>query len=156
MDNPDVTQLENFRLKVFRTVAEHLSFRKAAEQLFLTQPAVTLQIRALEDDLGVRLFDRTAGRVSLTPQGVIVRALWIVPLSVVTSVVLKSKSRIQWPRFILFFCLAALLNTLLPVFGAAFAGISHLGRIGLTVTLFLIGTGLNRQTLLNVAVRPLL
>lgn len=44
MDSPDVTQLENFRLKVFRTVAEHLSFRKAAEQLFLTQPAVTLQI----------------------------------------------------------------------------------------------------------------
>jgi DNA-binding transcriptional ArsR family regulator len=55
VDNPDVTQLENFRLKVFRTVAEHLSFRKAAEQLFLTQPAVTLQIKALEGDLGVRL-----------------------------------------------------------------------------------------------------
>ena len=66
-----MTQLENFRLKVFRTVAEHLSFRKAAEQLFLTQPAVTLQIKALEDDLGVRLFDRTAGRVSLKPQGVV-------------------------------------------------------------------------------------
>ena len=66
-----MTQLENFRLKVFRTVAEHLSFRRAAEQLFLTQPAVTLQIKALEDDLGVRLFDRTAGRVSLTPRGVV-------------------------------------------------------------------------------------
>jgi len=64
-----MAQLENFRLKVFRTVAEHLSFRKAAEQLFLTQPAVTLQIKALEDDLGVRLFDRTGGRVSLTKQG---------------------------------------------------------------------------------------
>lgn len=64
-----MAQLENFRLKVFRSVAEHLSFRKAAEQLFLTQPAVTLQIKALEDDLGVRLFDRTGGRVSLTGQG---------------------------------------------------------------------------------------
>jgi LysR family transcriptional regulator, transcriptional activator of the cysJI operon len=64
-----VPQLENFRLKVFRTVAEHLNFRKAAEHLFLTQPAITLQIKALEDDLGVRLFDRTANRVSLTPQG---------------------------------------------------------------------------------------
>jgi uncharacterized integral membrane protein (TIGR00698 family) len=84
------------------------------------------------------------------------RALWIAPLSVVTADVLKGKSRIQWPWFILFFCLAALLNTLLPVFGAAFAGISHLGRICLTVTLFLIGTGLNIQTLLNVGVRPLL
>ena len=69
MDNHPVAQLENFRLKVFRTVAEHLNFRKAAEHLFLTQPAVTLQIKALEDDLGIRLFDRAANRVSLTPQG---------------------------------------------------------------------------------------
>jgi LysR family transcriptional regulator, transcriptional activator of the cysJI operon len=64
-----MAQLENFRLKVFRTVAEHLSFRKAAEQLLLTQPAVTLQIQALEDDLQVRLFDRAANHISLTPQG---------------------------------------------------------------------------------------
>jgi DNA-binding transcriptional LysR family regulator len=68
VDNLYVAQLENFRLKVFRTVAESLSFRKAAERLFLTQPAVTLQIKALEDELGVRLFDRT-NQVSLTPQG---------------------------------------------------------------------------------------
>ena len=53
-----MAQLENFRLKVFRAVAEQLNFRKAAEHLFLTQPAVTLQIKALENDLGVRLFDR--------------------------------------------------------------------------------------------------
>lgn len=64
-------QLENFRLKVFRAVAEQLSFRKAAEMLLLTQPAVTLQIKALEDDLGLRLFDRTGGRVALTKQGAI-------------------------------------------------------------------------------------
>lgn len=69
VDNHHVAQLENFRLKVFRTVAEHLNFRKAAEHLFITQPAVTLQVKALEDDLGIRLFDRTANRVSLTPQG---------------------------------------------------------------------------------------
>jgi LysR family transcriptional regulator, transcriptional activator of the cysJI operon len=69
VDNHHVAQLENFRLKVFRTVAEHLNFRKAAEHLFLTQPAVTLQIKALEDDLGVRLFDRAANSVALTPQG---------------------------------------------------------------------------------------
>jgi len=64
-----MAQLENFRLKVFRAVAEHLNFHKAAEHLFLTQPAVTLQIKALERDLGVRLFDRAAGRISLTGQG---------------------------------------------------------------------------------------
>lgn len=64
-----MAQLENFRLKVFRAVAEHLNFHKAAEHLFLTQPAVTLQIKALEEDLGVRLFDRASGRISLTRQG---------------------------------------------------------------------------------------
>jgi uncharacterized integral membrane protein (TIGR00698 family) len=84
------------------------------------------------------------------------RALWIVPLSIATAVTLKSKARIQWPWFILFFCFAALLNTLLPAFNPAFAALSHLGKIGLTVTLFLIGTGLSKETLKKVGVRPLL
>ncbi|HZC21875.1 MAG TPA: putative sulfate exporter family transporter, partial [Candidatus Binatia bacterium] len=84
------------------------------------------------------------------------RALWIVPLSVVTAMTLKSKARIQWPWFILFFCVAALLNTLLPAFNPAFASLSRLGKIGLTVTLFLIGTGLSKKTLKQVGVRPLL
>ncbi len=66
-----MSKIENFRLKVFRSVAQQLSFRKAGERLFLSQPAITLQIRALENDLGVRLFDRTAGRVSLTRQGAV-------------------------------------------------------------------------------------
>ena len=64
-----MAQLENFRLKVFRVVAEHLSFHKAAEYLFLTQPAVTRQIKALENDLGLRLFDRTTSKIVLTRQG---------------------------------------------------------------------------------------
>jgi uncharacterized integral membrane protein (TIGR00698 family) len=84
------------------------------------------------------------------------RALWIVPLSVATAIFLKSKAKIQWPWFILFFCLAALLNTLLPTYSGTFGAMSHLGKIGLTVTLFLIGTGLNKQTLAKVGVRPLL
>jgi uncharacterized integral membrane protein (TIGR00698 family) len=84
------------------------------------------------------------------------RALWIVPLSAITAVTVKSKSRIQWPWFILLFCLAALLNTLAPDFSPAFAALSRLGRIGLTVTLFLIGTGLNKEMLKKVGVRPLL
>ncbi len=84
------------------------------------------------------------------------RALWIVPLSIVTALTLKSKARIQWPWFILFFCVAAVLNTVLPVFNPAFTALSRLGRIGLTVTLFLIGTGLNKETLRKVGVRPLL
>jgi uncharacterized integral membrane protein (TIGR00698 family) len=84
------------------------------------------------------------------------RALWIVPLSFVTAVTLRSKARIKWPWFILFFCLAALLNTLLPAFNATFGVLNHLGKIGLTVTLFLIGTGLNKETLKNVGLRPFL
>jgi len=84
------------------------------------------------------------------------RALWIVPLSLVTAITLKSKARIRWPWFILVFCLAALLNTLLPEFDRAFGALNHLGKIGLTVTLFLIGTGLNRETLKRVGLRPLL
>lgn len=54
---------------VFRAVAQQLSFRKAAEVLFLTQPAVSLQVKALETDLGVQLFDRTGSRVALTAAG---------------------------------------------------------------------------------------
>lgn len=84
------------------------------------------------------------------------RALWIVPLSFATAVALKSKARIQWPWFILFFCFAALLNTLLPTLHGTFSVLNHLGKIGLTVTLFLIGTGLNKATLKHVGFRPLL
>jgi DNA-binding transcriptional LysR family regulator len=61
--------LENFRLVAFRAVAEQLSFRKAAEELYLTQPAVSLQIKALEEDVGVQLFDRTGSHITLTAAG---------------------------------------------------------------------------------------
>ncbi len=84
------------------------------------------------------------------------RALWIVPMSVGTSMVRKSKAKIQLPWFILFFCLAAVANTYLPALQPAYAQMKHLGIIGLTVTLFLIGTGLSAKTLREVGVRPLL
>jgi DNA-binding transcriptional LysR family regulator len=61
--------LENFRLRVFRSVARHLNLRQAAEELLLTQPAVTQQIKALESELGTALFDRAGGRVLLNPAG---------------------------------------------------------------------------------------
>jgi DNA-binding transcriptional LysR family regulator len=61
--------IENFRIRVFRAVAQHLSFSRAAEELLLTQPAVTQQIKALEDELGVSLFDRGGGRIALTLGG---------------------------------------------------------------------------------------
>ena len=61
--------LENFRIRVFRAVAHHLNFSRAAEELLLTQPAVTQQIKALEEEFGVPLFDRGGGRISLTLAG---------------------------------------------------------------------------------------
>jgi uncharacterized integral membrane protein (TIGR00698 family) len=84
------------------------------------------------------------------------RALWIVPMSIGTSMVRKSSARVQWPWFIALFCLAALANTYLRVFQPEYPGLKHLGAIGLTVTLYLIGTGLSRKTLQQVGVRPLL
>ncbi len=62
--------IENFRIHVFRSVARHLNFSRAAEELLLTQPAVTQQIKALEEELGVALFDRSGGRIQLTPGGI--------------------------------------------------------------------------------------
>ncbi|ADW67407.1 LysR family transcriptional regulator [Granulicella tundricola] len=61
--------IENFRLIVFRAVARHSSFSRAAEELLLTQPAVTQQIKALEEQFGHPLFHRGGGRISLTPGG---------------------------------------------------------------------------------------
>lgn len=68
-------------------------------------------------------------------------------MSVGTALVSKSKARIHWPCFILFFCLAAVANTYIPMGNAVYPDFKHLGVIGLTVTLFLIGTGLSRKTL---------
>lgn len=60
------------RLQVFHAVAKQLSFTKAAEALFMTQPAVTFQIKQLEEHFNTRLFDRGHGRIALTPAGDIV------------------------------------------------------------------------------------
>ena len=84
------------------------------------------------------------------------RALWIVPVSLGTALTNRSKARIHWPWFILFFCLAAVANTYLPTFQAIYPALKHLGIIGLTVTLFLIGTSLSKQTLREVGPRPML
>jgi DNA-binding transcriptional LysR family regulator len=57
------------RLQVFYTVARLLSFTKAAESLHMTQPAVTFQVRQLEEYFNTRLFDRTHNRITLTEVG---------------------------------------------------------------------------------------
>jgi len=84
------------------------------------------------------------------------RALWIVPIALVTAYMMKSKARVQWPWFILFFCLAAVANTYVPLFAPAYPVLTRLGRVGLTATLYLIGTGLSMSTLKQVGTRPLI
>lgn len=96
------------------------------------------------------------------------RALWIVPLALGTAAIMRhkskshgeseirSKSKIQFPWFILFFCLAAVLNTYFPAISSFSHSLFTLGRLGLTATLFLIGTGISRATLKEVGWRPLL
>jgi DNA-binding transcriptional LysR family regulator len=61
--------MENFKLRVFRVVADTLNFRRAADELHLTQPAITAQIKSLEEGLGIALFDRIGRDINLTPAG---------------------------------------------------------------------------------------
>jgi uncharacterized integral membrane protein (TIGR00698 family) len=84
------------------------------------------------------------------------RALWIVPLSVATAAVKGSKTRIQWPWFILFFCLAAVANTYLFPGANAYHFLSNAGKLMLVITLYLIGASLSPATLRRVGPRPLL
>jgi uncharacterized integral membrane protein (TIGR00698 family) len=85
------------------------------------------------------------------------RALWIVPLTVGTALLFRKKAaRIAIPWFILWFVVASMARTYLPV-GASLWPILVAGaKIGLTVTLFLIGAGLSRNSLAAVGVRLLL
>ena len=88
------------------------------------------------------------------------RALWIVPLTLGTVALRHRKAgppgrRTQWPWFILFFLAAAILNTHVTALAPAYPWFAKGGRLGLTVTLFLIGSGMSRASLKAVGVRPL-
>lgn len=96
-----------------------------------------------------------AGALAVGTTVKLARALWIVPLTLGTAFIKRKEARIQWPWFILFFCLAALINTYVPAGQAVYPWIVKLARIGLTVTLFLIGCGISQATLKKVGVRPL-
>lgn len=61
--------MNTVQLECFLTAAEHLSFSKASRVLKITQPAVSHQIQTLEEELGVKLFNRTGRNVSLTSEG---------------------------------------------------------------------------------------
>lgn len=59
----------DFRLKVFQSVAHNLSFTKASNELFITQPAISKHIKELESEFEVKLFNRIGNKISLTPSG---------------------------------------------------------------------------------------
>ena len=59
----------DFRLQVFNTVAKRLNFTKAAEELFITQPAVTKHVKEIENHFKVKLFERNGSKIKLTPAG---------------------------------------------------------------------------------------
>jgi DNA-binding transcriptional LysR family regulator len=59
----------DFRLKVFQSVALNLSFTKASNELFITQPAISKHIKELESEYEVKLFNRIGNKISLTPAG---------------------------------------------------------------------------------------
>jgi uncharacterized integral membrane protein (TIGR00698 family) len=85
------------------------------------------------------------------------RALWIVPLTLATALVFKRKAaRIAIPWFILWFVVASVVRTYVPAPAALWDTLVHIARIGLTVTLFLIGAGLSRKSIAAVGARPLL
>lgn len=84
------------------------------------------------------------------------RALWIIPVAMITSFIFKNKSeKIKIPYFIGLFILAMIINTYLPEMELIGRQLVSVAKIGLTVTLFLIGAGLNRTVLQSVGLKPL-
>lgn len=99
------------------------------------------------------------------------RALWIVPVSLLTAGFMArlargnreetgtpstaARPKVKVPWFIFYFCLAAAASTYFPRFGMQYAALSHLGKTGLTATLFLIGTSLSKRTLQQVGIMPM-
>jgi uncharacterized integral membrane protein (TIGR00698 family) len=85
------------------------------------------------------------------------RALWIIPVALITAVVFKNKSsKVKIPYFIGLFILAMVCNTYFSPIATVAPYLVSIAKTGLTVTLFLIGAGLNRSVLKSVGLLPLL
>lgn len=97
-----------------------------------------------------------AGALAVGTTVKLARALWIVPMSLATAAFYRSKAVIVWPWFILFFVIAAVLNTYFPLPGGVYAGIALTGKAGLKGTLFLIGSGMSLSAVKKVGPRPFL
>jgi uncharacterized integral membrane protein (TIGR00698 family) len=135
-----------------------LTFPLIGSALHLTQPQFGLWAAlAIHDTSSVvgaaAKYGNEALAIGTTVK--LARALWILPIALVTAAIMKSKARVQWPWFILFFCLAAVANTYLPLSAPVYPYLTRLGRMGLTATLYLIGTGISISTIKQVGARPL-
>ena len=85
------------------------------------------------------------------------RALWIIPVSIITAIVFRSDSKkVKIPYFILLFVVAMLLNSFIPAIGIVSPYIVSIAKIGLKITLFLIGSSLSRELLKSVGIKPML
>ncbi len=84
------------------------------------------------------------------------RALWIIPLSIATTFFFKQKdAKVKIPWFILFFILAMVANTIFSLPNKLTSSIVSLSKVGMTITLYLIGSGLSLKVLRSVGMRPL-
>ena len=82
--------MNTVQLECFVAVAENLNFSRASEDLKITQPAVSHQIRSLEEELGVKLFRRTSKSVSLTPEGI----LFLPDANMILKTAMSAKERL--------------------------------------------------------------
>lgn len=89
--------MNTIQLECFVTAAEHLSFSKASQVLKITQPAVSHQIQSLEEELDVKLFDRTGRNVSLTPEGF----LFLADARLILKTALSARERLGRPEHLL-------------------------------------------------------
>jgi uncharacterized integral membrane protein (TIGR00698 family) len=136
-----------------------LVFPAIGAALKLTQPQFGLWAAlAIHDTSSVVGAAAKYGAVALAIATTVklARALWIVPLSLATAMLRRTKAKIQWPWFIGLFCLAAVCNTYLPSVANAYGIAVRLAKLGLTATLFLIGSGISVATVKEVGHRPLL
>jgi uncharacterized integral membrane protein (TIGR00698 family) len=136
-----------------------LTFPQIGTALKMTQPQFGLWAAlAIHDTSSVVGAAAKYGTVALGIATTVklARALWIVPVSLGTALVRGAKAKIQWPWFIGFFCLAAVCKTYLPAGAHVYSLAVTVAKIGLTATLFLIGSGISVSTIKRVGHRPLL
>src|ERR1700732_4375692 len=88
--------MELRQIRSFLSIAETLHFGRTAELIHLSQPALSLQIRALEEDVGVRLFERNRRKTTLTAAGEAFRDDAVAALSQLDQAIRKARLPAQW------------------------------------------------------------